>query len=337
MTSETLTWIGIFLLVLQSGTFSGLNLAMFGLTSLRLRVMANLGDQKAARLLRMREDSNFLLTTILWGNVGTNVLLALLSDSVMAGVAAFVFSTFVITFGGEIVPQAYFSRHALRMGSLLAPVLRFYQILLYPLAKPSAMFLDAWLGKEAVDYLPEDQLREALRAHLRAKESDISRVEGRGAINFMDLDDLPLTEEGNPVDPESLMYLPFRHGRPVFPDFEADKDDPFIAALRNSTKRWVLLAEENDVPRMALDASEFLRATLIRDEQAHPLDYCHFPIVVRDDETLLGQVLGRLKMEPDQETVRPDIILLWGEQKRIITGGDIFGFLMRGIARAHRG
>ena len=91
MTTETLTWIGIGLLVLQSGTFSGLNLAMFGVTSLRLQVLANLGDAKAAGLLRMRQDSNFVLTTILWGNVGTNVLLTMLSDSVMAGVAAFAF------------------------------------------------------------------------------------------------------------------------------------------------------------------------------------------------------------------------------------------------------
>lgn len=333
MSIEILTWFGIGFLVLQSGTFSGLNLAMFGVTSLRLLVLARTGDARAAKLQKMRQDSNFLLTTILWGNVGTNVLLTLLSDSVMAGALAFFFSTFVITFGGEILPQAYFSRHAIRMASLMAPVLRFYQILLYPLAKPSAMILDAWLGKEAVDYLPEDQMREALKAHLRANESDISRIEGRGAINFMDLDDLPLSEEGSPVDPESLVYLPFESGMPRFPDFDQDKDDPFIVLLRNSTKRWVLLAPENEPPKLALDASAFLRASLIRGEHVDPGDFCHYPIVVRDDQTLLGQVLGKLKMEPGDETVRPDVILLWGDQKRIITGGDIFGFLMRGIAR----
>ncbi len=97
----------------------------------------------------MREDSNFLLTTILWGNVGINVLLTLLSNSVMAGVVAFAFSTVVITFAGEIMPQAYFSRRAMRMASLLSPVLRFYQYVLYPVAKPSAWMLDKWLGASA--------------------------------------------------------------------------------------------------------------------------------------------------------------------------------------------
>ena len=45
-----------------------------------------LGSRSAAKILELREDANFLLTTILWGNVGINVLLTLLSNSVMLGV-----------------------------------------------------------------------------------------------------------------------------------------------------------------------------------------------------------------------------------------------------------
>ena len=333
MATETLTWIGIGLLVLQSGTFSGLNLAMFGVTALQLETLAHVGDSKAAKLLEMRKDSNFLLTTILWGNVGTNVLLAMLSDSVMAGAVAFVFSTFVITLGGEIIPQAYFSRNALKMASLMAPVLRFYQMLLFPLARPSAMMLDAWLGKEGINYIPEEELRAALKLHTSADESDISRVEGTGAINFMDLDDLKLSEEGNPVDPESVMYLPMASGRPQFPAFSNDKDDPFVARVRNSEQRWVLVAAEGSTPTWALDASEFLRATLIRGEQVDPMQFCHRPITVHESGTRLSQVLGRFETQPGDDVLVRDLILLWSHDKRIITGSDILGFLMRGIAR----
>jgi metal transporter CNNM len=333
MSGETLTWIGISLLVMQSGTFSGLNLAMFGLSALRLQVLANLGDPSAARLLAMRKDSNFVLTTVLWGNVGTNVLLALLSDSVMTGVIGFLFSTFVITIGGEIVPQAYFSRNALRMATLMSPFLRFYQVLLYPLARPSALLLDSWLGKESIDYLPEAELRAALRAHARAGESDISRVEGTGAINFKDLDDLLLTQEGNAVDPESVIHLPFSGGKPIFPPFVADRDDPFIESVRRSGKRWVLLMEQGRMPAWSIDASSFLRALLIRGEAANPMDYCHRPIIVDDEQTPLSEVLTRLQTEPYDDKLRRDVILLWAERKRIITGSDLLGFLMRGIAR----
>ena len=330
---EAMTWIGIAVLVVQSGTFSGLNLALFGVSALRLQTLSDMGDEKAAGLLTMRKDSNFLLTTILWGNVGTNVLLTMLSDSVMVGAVAFIFSTFVITFGGEIIPQAYFSRNALKMAGLLSPLLRFYQVLLFPLAKPSALILDAWLGKESIDYIPEDEIIAALKIHARAGESDISRVEGTGAINFMDLDDLRLTEEGSAVDPESVIYLPFADGRPQFPAFRNNKDDPFIASICKSAKRWVLIAAEGSVPGWILDSSEFLGAVLIRDEAVSPMDFCHRPITVREGNTRLSQVLGRLEMQPGDEVLTRDVILLWGQEKRIITGEDLLGYLMRGIAR----
>ncbi|MDP2111127.1 MAG: DUF21 domain-containing protein [Thiobacillus sp.] len=47
------------------------------------------------------------------------------------------FATVVITIVGEIVPQAWFSRHALKVAGRLAPLLRFYRLLLWPVAWPS--------------------------------------------------------------------------------------------------------------------------------------------------------------------------------------------------------
>ena len=99
--------------------FSGLNLAFFSITKLRLEIESKKGNPQALKVAKLREDSNFLLTTILWGNVGINVLLTLLSESVMAGIMAFLFSTFAITIFGEIIPQAYFSRHALKVALLI--------------------------------------------------------------------------------------------------------------------------------------------------------------------------------------------------------------------------
>lgn len=180
MALDVFIWTGILVCVSQSAIFSGLNLAMFGVSRLRLEVEVASGNPAARRVLDMRRDSNFLLTTILWGNVGINVLLTLLSNSVLAGVGAFLFSTVAITLVGEIAPQAYFSRNALRMGALLAPVLRFYQFALYPVAKPSAKVLDWWLGKESIQYFREHHLRQIIRKHVEASDSDIDRLEGLG-------------------------------------------------------------------------------------------------------------------------------------------------------------
>src|SRR5689334_24127222 len=92
-TTTALTWLGIVLCIAQSGTFAGLNLAIFSLSRLRLEIAANAGDADALKVREIRRDSNLTLTTIVWGTVGTNVLLTLLSDSVLSGIAAFVFST----------------------------------------------------------------------------------------------------------------------------------------------------------------------------------------------------------------------------------------------------
>jgi CBS domain containing-hemolysin-like protein len=106
--SNVLIWIGIACCITQSAIFSGLNLAIFSISKLRLEVEAASGNREAVQLLALRQDSNFTLATVLWGNVTINVLLTLLSNSVLAGIGAFAFSTIVITLFGEIVPQAYF-------------------------------------------------------------------------------------------------------------------------------------------------------------------------------------------------------------------------------------
>ncbi len=333
-TMNGLVWVGIFLCLSQSAMFSGLNLALLGISRLRLEVEASGGNEAAIRILALRQDSNFLLTTILWGNVAINVLLTLLSDSVMTGVTAFFFSTILITFFGEITPQAYFSRNAMRMGSLLAPVLRAYQILLYPVARPSALVLDAWLGKENVSYFNERDLRKVIRRHIDADETDLDRLEGIGAMNFMALDDLLVTQEGELLDPVSIVPLPLQDGRPVFPDFRAEVNDAFLQAVNASTRKWVVLTDLDDNPQWVMNANAFLRAVLFSGADVRPEAYCHRPIIVNRLDTLLGKVLTRLRVYPEHnadDVIDDDLVLVWAEEKRIITGADILGRLLHGI------
>jgi len=331
-----LTWLGIAACLSQSAIFSGLNLALFGVSWLQLEVQAETGNRDAARLLSLRKDSNFLLTTILWGNVGANVLLTILSDSVLTGLGAFALSTFVITFGGEIAPQAYFSRHALRMVGLLAPLLRFYQVLLFPLARPTAMLLDRWLGPHGIEYFREREMRELLRKHIASHTSDVDLVEGIGALNFLALDDLAVAQEGETIDPRSIIDLPMRNGQPVFPDIDRSPDDPFLQRVEASGLRWVIITSPDGEPQLALDSDAFLRAALFGAGRFNPNAHCHRPILVRDTSTTLGDVLTRLRVHPESaqdDVIDDDIILVWAESKRVITGADILGRLMRGIAK----
>jgi len=332
----TLTvWVGICFCISQSAMFSGLNLAFFSLTRLRLEVEVSAGNQSARRVLRMRQDSNFLLTTILWGNVGINVLLTLLSNSVMAGLGAFLFSTVLITFIGEILPQAYFSRHALKMASILAPALRFYQIVLYPVAKPVAMVLDWWLGGEGILFFRERDLMEVIKKHVEADETDIDWLEGMGALNFLTIDDLYVSAEGEPIDPDSIISLPIDKGLPVFPKFESSPYDPFLKKIESSGKKWVIITDDIGNPLVVLDSDGFLRAALFDETRFIPYHHCHRPVIVNDLKARLGDVILQLKTShqfEDSGVIDHDIILVWGLKKRVITGADILGRLLKGVA-----
>lgn len=325
-------WLGIVFCLSQSAMFSGLNLAFFGLSRLQLEVEAE-NNPKARRVLKMREDSNFLLTTILWGNVGINVLLTLLSNSVLAGVFAFLFSTVAITFLGEIIPQAYFSRNALRMASLLGPVLRVYQFILYPVAKPSARMLDAWLGKESPEYFREQVIRDMLLRHVEHHNSDVDDVEGIGALNFLDIDDLSAIDEGADVDPASIIQLPTDVDLPRLPEFTASMDDPFLQQVNASGRKWVILANEEGEPQLVLDSDGFLREVLFSKDPVDAYKYCHRPIILKSNKTNLGSVIRMMRRSKvgSLGVIENDVVLIWTSKQRIITGADLFDRLLHGI------
>ena len=331
-----ITWLGVLLCLSQSAMLSGLNLGLFSRSKLELTVEARKGDPGAERLLQMRSDSNFTLVTILWSNVGVNVLLALLSGSVMGGVAAFLFSTVVITVFAEIIPQSYFSRHAMRVACLLYPVLRFYQFLIWPLARPTAWVLDRWLGGEDIRYFPEHDLKRLLKLHMEAEDTDIAAVEGRGACNFLEIDDISLSEEGEQIRPESIIELPFDAGRPRFPRIRPSRHDPFLKRINQSGKSWTVLVDTSGEPRMVLRTGDFTRDALLAPEDFDPLRHCHKPIVTRDGNRRLGELLPQFRVRPasmGDTIIGEDVILLWNASPRLISATDILGRLLRGIGK----
>jgi hypothetical protein len=327
--------VGIFFCLTQSAVFSGLTLGLFGLSRLKLEIEVESGNQAAAAVLDLRRDANLLLATLLWGNVSINVLLTLLTDSVLTGLWAFFFSSVCITLFGEILPQAYFSRNALRMGILLVPVIKFYKFILYPVSKPSALLLDNWLGKEGVLYFKEEDIRIMLQKHMESRESDIGRMEGTGALNFLSIDDLPVGDEGEVVDPVSIIPLETEYDLPVFPPFQRTPEDPFLLQVQQSGKKWVIITSVDGNPRLVLNADLFLRDALFGVEPFRPYSYCHRPIVVSDSATPLGEVIQKLRVHPEHskdDVIDNDLILCWDKKRRIITGADILGRLLRGIA-----
>ncbi len=338
---DPITWLGIVFCLTQSAMFSGLNLAYFSIGRMQLEAEAEGGNESARRVLELREDANLLLCTILWGNVAVNVLLALLSESVLNGVAAFAFSTVGITFFGEIIPQAYFSRNAMRMAAALGPVIRFYRVLLFVVAKPSALVLDGWIGPEGPTFLRERDMELILQKHIRESDSEIGETEGRGALNFLTLDDRLISDEGVAVAPETILSFTSKLDLPMLPCPSEPGGVELVETLSAITYKWTVITDEEGHPMLALDTPSFLREVVAGTEDIDIYAFCHRPIVVQDPEATLDTVLDQFVVEAEHHedwVIDRDVILYWsGDVRRIITGADILGRLLQGIAqRTHR-
>jgi metal transporter CNNM len=163
---------------------------------------------------------------------------------------------------------------------------------------------------------------------------DIGTLEAIGARNFLDLDDVPVGEEGEPVDAQSIIAMPLANQRCVLPKFERSPNDPFLRRVDASGKKWVIVTDLAGEPVFVLDSHQFLRDALFNQLESDLNAYWHRPIIVRDLQTKLGDVIGRMKVTPERpgdDVIDNDLILVWVAQPRIITGADLLGRLLRDI------
>ncbi|XP_061782651.1 metal transporter CNNM4 isoform X2 [Nerophis lumbriciformis] len=140
-------------LLVLSGMFSGLNLGLMALDPMELRIVQSCGTDKEKKYARkiepIRSKGNYLLCSLLLGNVLVNTTLTILLDDLIgSGLGAVVASTVGIVIFGEIVPQALCSRHGLAVGANTIVLTKFFMLLTFPLSFPVSKLLDVLLGQE---------------------------------------------------------------------------------------------------------------------------------------------------------------------------------------------
>ncbi len=180
-------WLLIPILILLSALFSGLNLGIMSLTPQDLRRKARHGDKAAKRIYPIRKKGNQLLTTVLLGNVAVNAILSVYLGSVFTGVVASTLATALIFIFGEILPQAIFARHALKLSAGLAPVINFFMFIMWPIAKPISMALDHFLGEEAPHKFSKGEIMSFISEQEDIVSGSIDEDEERivhGALQF---------------------------------------------------------------------------------------------------------------------------------------------------------
>ncbi|MFH1400336.1 MAG: CNNM domain-containing protein [Nanoarchaeota archaeon] len=135
-------------LISLSALFSGLTLGLMTLNPFDLKRKMRLGNVNAAKVYPVRRQGNLLLVTLLLGNVAVNSALAVFLGSLTSGLLASLLATGLIVLFGEILPQAVFSRYALRIGARMVWLVKIFIVIMYPVAKPIAKVLDISLGGE---------------------------------------------------------------------------------------------------------------------------------------------------------------------------------------------
>lgn len=171
----------VILLIAMSAVCSGLNISLMSLSLAELGRKAKLGNTAAIRVLPLRRNSNLSLASILISNVAVisatsiiiNHVFSNSTNHVLAGVGAGLASTILIVLFGEILPQAYFSRHALHYTSMLTPVLKTMIVVTYVFSKPLQLLLDKLLGHEKPHLQSRRELGILINEHLHSDDSEL--------------------------------------------------------------------------------------------------------------------------------------------------------------------
>ncbi|XP_077502022.1 unextended protein-like [Amblyomma americanum] len=268
-------------LLLLSGLFSGLNLGLMALDKTELRVIESCGtpsERKWAKVIApLRNHGNYLLCSLLLGNVLVNSTLTILLDDLTSGVVAVVGSTISIVIFGEIIPQAICSRHGLQIGARTLFITKVFMALTLPLSWPISKILDWVLGEEIGHVYDREKLIEYIRLTkdynmLETEEVDIisgalelkKKTANEAMTRMDDVFMLPVTAV---LDFETVSQI-IGQGYTRIPVFEGDRNN--VVGLLN-IKDLAFVDPEDEIPLRTL--CEFYN---------HPLTF------VFEDETLVN-------------------------------------------------
>lgn len=169
--TEADAWLqaGVSMLLLGlSALCSGLNISMLALDPVELRVLQNSGTEKEQKYARkiesVRKHGNYILCTVVLGNVLTNTCFVVWMCQILGMTALSTAScTLGIFFIGEILPHSVASRHSLAIASKTLCATRLLMLLFFPIAYPVSKILDIMLHQEISNFYTREKLVAMLR------------------------------------------------------------------------------------------------------------------------------------------------------------------------------
>ncbi|KAH7716386.1 ancient conserved domain protein 4 [Aphelenchoides avenae] len=188
-------------LLVFSGLFAGLTLGLMGLTPQELMLISKSGSKRekkyAETILPVRKQGNFLLCSLVLGNVMVNSSISILFDDLTSGTVALVLSTVGIVVFGEIFPQSVCVKKGLAVGARTIWITRLIMAVTLPVAWPVSKFLDYVLGDEVATY---DRRRLIELIKLSTRNEDGLAEELKIAVGAMELSDKTVADVMTRID-----------------------------------------------------------------------------------------------------------------------------------------
>ena len=136
----TVKLVVLIVLLILSGVFSSAETALTTVNLNKLRALADDGSKRAAKVLKLRESSSKLLTTVLIGNNIVNLSASALATtfctevfgSVYIGIATGILTLVVLIFG-EITPKTLATLYSTRLSLIFAYPVAFLMLIFTPL------------------------------------------------------------------------------------------------------------------------------------------------------------------------------------------------------------
>lgn len=199
MSSESLSLGIIVVCIIMSAYFSATETAFSSLNRIRVKNMAEKGNKKAELVMRLSENYDSLLSTILIGNnivnitsasVATVLFVKLLGEEAGPSISTIV-TTIVVLIFGEVSPKSIAKESPERFAMLSAPFLRVLMIVMTPfnfLFKKWKGLLSAIIKSDNKNTITEEELLTIVEE--AEQEGGIDKQESsliRSAIEFADL------------------------------------------------------------------------------------------------------------------------------------------------------
>ncbi len=193
--------IALIILVIFSAYFSATETAFTSMNRIRLKNMAQEGNKRAGLVMKLAENYDKILSTILIGNnivnisataVATALFIGLLDDVGRGTTLATVITTVAVLIFGEITPKSIAKDRPESFAMFSAPILNLLTILLYPLN----LIFQGWKKLVSLVVKPEEEKGEfeaELLTMVEEAENDGDMEAGeveliRNAIEFNDIE-----------------------------------------------------------------------------------------------------------------------------------------------------